>query len=190
MITPIGPTRSSSVITDRPDAEIRPPQSGAAVSRFWILICSLLYSLALILSINGYSLWTDEAFSAWLASHASLSSLIQSLAAGDSSDLQTSLYYLWLFLWSKLFGTGELALRTANIPFILVFSFALIWASGRIFRSRFAWVAPALLPFVWQYAAEARAYMAVLAFSTAALASLFGFARAREAKRGNSRGFS
>jgi hypothetical protein len=178
MSTPTGPTRSSSV-TDRAKVEPRLRQPGAAASRESILICSLLYSLVLILSINGHSLWTDEAFSAWLAGHASLSSLFHSLAAGDSSDLQTSLYYLWLFFWSKLFGTGELALRAANIPFILIFSFALVWTSFRIFGSRFAWLAPALLPFVWQYAAEARAYMAMLAFSTAALASLFGFARAR-----------
>ena len=34
---------------------------------------------------------------------------------------------------------------------------------------------PALLPFVWDYAGEARPYMAILAFSTAALASLLGF---------------
>jgi hypothetical protein len=141
---------------------------------FWALV----YALALILSIDGYSLWTDEAFSAWLAGHRSFHGLLQSLQAGDSSDLQMGLYYVYLFFWGKLFGTGELALRLANIPFILIFSLALVWTSWRIFESRIAWLAAGMLPFLWQYAAEARPYMAIVALSAAAIASLLGFMRA------------
>jgi hypothetical protein len=129
-----------------------------------------------MLSINGSSLWMDEAFSAWLASHESLRTFGASLFHGDSSDLQMALYYLYLFLWAKLFGTGEYALRAANIPFILIFSFSLIWTSWNVFRSRIGWVAPALLPFIWHYASEARPYMSMLAFGSAALAALLGFA--------------
>src|SRR4051812_20736322 len=69
------------------------------------------YTPALILSISSYSLWTDEAYSALLASQTSLANLGHSLLSGGSSDLQLSLYYLYLFLWAKLFGSSELAIR-------------------------------------------------------------------------------
>ena len=140
-----------------------------------LILCSLLYAAVLSLLLNSASLWTDEAFSAWLASHATLRSLESTLLSGGSSDLQMSLYYTYLFFWAKMFGTGELALRAANIPFILIFSFALVWASARVFKSQWAWLAPGMLPFVWHYAAEARPYMALLALSAATLAALLRF---------------
>jgi hypothetical protein len=143
-----------------------------------MILGALAYALALTLSINGSSLWSDEAFSAWLASHESLQRLFDSLIHGDSSDLQMGLYYLYLFFWAKLFGTAEFSLRAANIPFIVLFSFSLIWTSFAIFRSRVIWIVPALLPFIWHYAGEARPYMAILAFGAAALASLVGFIHA------------
>lgn len=151
--------------------------SGWSVSVWLLPACALGYALALTLSISGSSLWTDEAFSAWLASHETLRSLANSLFTGDSSDLQTGVYYVYLFLWAKLFGTGELALRSANIPFVLIFSSSLVWTSWSVFKSRLAWVAAATLPFVWHFASEARGYMAILAFSAASLAALLGFIR-------------
>jgi hypothetical protein len=154
------------------------PEAGAASSDSPWIIAALVYALALTASLNSYSLWTDEAFTAWVVSHRTLGSLAHSLWTGDSSDLQMGLYYVYLFLWTRLFGAGELALRTANIPFILIFSIALVWTSWRIFRSRVAWLAVGMLPFLWQYAAEARPYMALVAFSSGAFASLLGFMQA------------
>jgi len=143
-----------------------------------IAICALCYAAVLCLTISGGSLWTDEAFSAWLASHESFRSLSATLLTGGASDLQMAFYYIYLFFWSKLFGTSEIALRAANIPFVFLFSFALVWSSWRLFKSRVAWLAAGMLPFVWHYASEARPYMAILAVSTAGLASLIGFLKA------------
>jgi len=155
--------------------------SGWSVSAWLLPALALCYALALALSISGSSFWTDEAFSAWLASHETLRSLMNSLFTGDSSDLQTGLYYIYLFFWAKLFGTGELALRSANIPFLLIFSLALVWTSWSVFKSRLAWLVAAMLPFVWHFASEARGYMAILAFSAASLAALLGFIRNNDA---------
>ncbi|MBZ5577619.1 MAG: hypothetical protein LAP40_13745 [Acidobacteriia bacterium] len=140
-----------------------------------LVICAVCYAAVLSLSIGGASLWTDEAFSAWLASHESLRSLAGSLLTGGSSDLQMALYYVYLFFWTKLFGAGEFALRAANIPFILLFSFVLVWSSARLFKSRAAWLAAGMLPFVWHYASEARPYMILLALSTTAFACVVRF---------------
>ena len=143
-----------------------------------LVVCALAYALVLIALISKSSLWADEAYSAWQASHEGLRSFAASLFSGDSSDLQMGLYYLYLFGWVKLFGMSEYALRAANIPFIILFSFALVWTSRRIFKSPAAWLVAGLLPFTWRYATDARAYMAMLAFSTVAFACVLGFIRA------------
>ena len=184
MITPTGQTRSSPAPTDRAKQVVSErawlqPSGGTAPSRYLWILCAICYTLAISLSIRGGSLWTDEAFSAWEASHSTFAGLLHSLRIGDSSDLQVGGYYLWLFAWVRLFGVSELALRTANIPFVAVFSLALVWGSFRLLRSKWLWLPIGLLPFIWQFASEVRAYMASLAFSTAALISLLAFLRTK-----------
>ena len=157
-------------------AAISRPVRWPLTSRLF-LVCVIGYALALSLSISGTRLWTDEAFSAWLASHQSVQSFSHSLLTGDSSDLQSGLYNVYLFFWAKLFGTGAFGLRSANIPFLLAFSLALVWTSWSLFRTRVAWLAVGMLPFIWRFASEARAYLAVLALSTVGFAALLGFIR-------------
>ncbi len=141
------------------------------------------YIILLAASLSSRSLWTDEAFSAWLASHRSFAGFIRSLASGDSSDLQMPLYYLYLFSWVKLFGFGEYALRAANLPFVVLFGVALAYTSVRVFKRPLAWLVPGLLPFAWWYVNEARAYFAVLACSTLLYGSLLIYLRANHSSR-------
>jgi Protein of unknown function (DUF2723) len=140
------------------------PARGATHTK-WLIACVAVYAAALILTIGKQSLWTDEAFSAYIACHRSLSALVSTLTHGDSSDLQAALYYVYLHGWTVLFGSSEVALRAANIPFIAIFSTTLIWVSWRVFRSHWLWIPPAFLPFFWNYAGEARAYFALTACS-------------------------
>src|SRR5256885_5874526 len=131
----------------------------------WLVGGAVCYSIALILTIHGRSLWTDEAFSAYIAGHKTLHSLISTLAGGDSSDLQVAMYYIYLHCWTLVFGSSEIALRAANLPFIIIFAITLVWAGCRIFQSRWLWIPAGLLPFLWVYASQARAYFALVAFS-------------------------
>ena len=75
------------------------------------------------------------------------------------------LYYTYLHYWVSVFGNSEIGLRSANIPLILIFSSAIVWVRAYLFQANWVWVA-ALSPLVWSYAADARPYMAILAFST------------------------
>ena len=151
------PQSANDVIKSRPKASTR----GA-----WLVWPGFCYALLLALTISGRSLWTDEAFSAYVACHRSLHSLFTTLLAGDSSDLQTALYYVYLHGWVSVFGASEVALRAANVPFIVCFGCFFSWISARVFRARWFWIAPACLPFMWVYASQVRVYFPLLTVST------------------------
>jgi hypothetical protein len=139
------------------------------------IINSLFYALLLSLTIRNWSLWTDEAFSAYIASHRTLVSLVSTLIHGDSSDLQTALYYIYLHGWEQLFGSSEVALRLSNVPFLFLFAFTLIWISSRVFRSRWLWILPALHPFLWFYAPQLRVYFALVTLSLLSFGCLLAY---------------
>jgi hypothetical protein len=134
---------------------------------FWKLLWAVALALVLSATINSESLWTDEAFSAFIASHSSLTTTWATLRHGDSSDLQMVLYYLYLHVWSVVFGESEVALRSANIPFIVLYSGVLVWASDRLFHSRWVWAIAALAPLAVGFASDTRPYFDVIAVSLA-----------------------
>ncbi len=131
-----------------------------------MIASAICYAILLTLTLSGASLWTDEAFSAYMASHKTVGLFFSTLVGGDSSDLQAVMYYFYLFVWTSVCGTSEFAFRAANIPFILVFAFALVWISWRVFHSKWGWIVPGCLPFLWSYASDVRAYFALVAFGT------------------------
>ena len=136
------------------------------------LLCAMGLTIVLAATINHESLWTDEAFSAFLASHRSLGSLWSTLLGGDSSDLQMWMYYTYLFLWGKIFGLSEIAFRTANIPFGFIFSAALVWSCQRLYNSRLSWIVAGLSPLVWAFSNDARPYFVITAFGTVCVGAL------------------
>ncbi len=136
------------------------------------LLGVLAIATGLSATISSESLWTDEAFSAFLASHRSVAACWSTLLHGDSSDLQMILYYLYLHLWTQLFGQSEIALRSANTPFILLFAAVLVWASQRLFQSNWVWIVAALAPLAVLFASDTRPYFDVIALSLTCLTSL------------------
>jgi hypothetical protein len=137
------------------------------------LICFLALAAVLTGTINTESLWTDEAFSAYLACHRTFASLCATLLHGDSSDLQMGLYYLFLHGWCQLFGESERAFRSANIPFIVLFSGVLVWCGHRLFpRTSWVWIIAALSPVSAAFAGDTRPYFDVIALSLTCLTCL------------------
>jgi hypothetical protein len=136
----------------------------------------LLASSLLIGSITGGTLWIDEGFSAWLASHRTFSAMVDTLRNSDGSDLQTPLYYAFLWFWAQLWGHTEYALRAANAPFALLFCLALALASWRIWGRTVAWVVACFSPFVWTYIDESRPYFLMMACAAASTSALLIYA--------------
>lgn len=146
-------------------------------ARRWPNLLWLLPPLVMAFAVTRQSLWIDEGFTVWFASHDSFRSFLHSLigrpgAPGDSLMLFFATY---MWGWIKVFGHSEPALRAANLPFFLVMTGSAAWASRRLLNNSQLWVLFCLSPFVWFYLNEARPYAALLAFSTVSLVALMAY---------------
>jgi len=144
---------------------------------FW---CAVVVCVALlVLSITNVSLWIDEGFIAWVVDHRTPLEIARSLVPPyipSAADRQYPLYDLWMWLWTRAFGSGEYALRSANVPFGALYVVALALTSRYGFRNRFAWIPFAFAPFVWYYMNEARPYLMLASFSTCAAGAMAVYA--------------
>jgi uncharacterized membrane protein len=108
------------------------------------------------------SLWGDEAFSAVLAQKGFISML--HVVARDTSP---PLFYIIMFIWFKIFGSSEIAIRSLSFLFYL----GTVWVIYLIGRELFskkeaAWAAALTFfnPFLFPYAFEGRMYFTLLFF--------------------------
>jgi mannosyltransferase len=106
----------------------------------------------------------DEAVTAWRVLHSDLGRTLSEVADGERSP---PLYYLLAWLWSKLFGTGEVGLRSLSAVIGTLTVPAAYLAARELSSPRAGLVAAALVAFnpylVW-YSQEARSYALVVLF--------------------------
>ena len=120
------------------------------------LFTAVLFSA---LSITNQSFWIDEAVGGVHARNDSIFIIFHEMARTPAADLQIPFYIIWEWSWGQIFGTSEVALRTANIPWVII-----LFCCPLIFFRRFpafAWVCLpvlALNPVLWSSADEAKAY--------------------------------
>ena len=116
------------------------------------------------LAITGQSLWIDEGTSAVKAIQPDLQRWWQELLADGSSNLQLPLHYLYLYLWEKIFGGSEIALRAANLPPLALALVAITWGLRARPRWQFWFIVLASInAFTWYYTNEARPYILLFA---------------------------
>lgn len=129
-----------------------------------------LTGLVLLLSISGESYWTDEITTATFAARPTYRGFWESLTT-TGSEMQMPVYAHYMWAWARIFGHGELAMRCANIPWmvLLVAGWLLLLARHRTRR-----VAVLLLaaPLVSMQMNEARPYIMTMATSALALHGL------------------
>lgn len=163
-----------------------------ANSRIKFTLLSIFLGLLVgALAVSNQSLWIDEAHSAAKAIQPSLTKWWTTIVQDKGSDLQMPFYMLYLWAWAKVFGTSEIALRAANIPWFMAGLPALLWAfpkepalsASRMGRHRQFAIATLTLTnaFLWYYISEARPYIVVFAFSALTVACLL---RLREESEG------
>ncbi len=112
------------------------------------------------------SLWRDEAFSI-LTAERPIAFFVTKLG------LETPLYYILLRFWIKLFGEGEIAVRSLSLlAFVLATVIVIRW-SEELFRKHFlSWALPLFFffnPMLLYYAFEVRAYAWYVLFTVLSL---------------------
>jgi hypothetical protein len=143
----------------------------------WVLGALVALAAAIrIVTIDNQSLWMDEALTAYEA-HLPFGAMVNTVAHVETTP---PLYFVLIWLWAKVFGTGAVALRAiSTLAGIALVPIA--YLSARELVSRWAGVVAAALvtlnPFLIWYSQEARAYMLV---ATLTGASFLWFVRARQ----------
>lgn len=136
----------------------------------------LLFALALCLGLARRilfglhdPLWLDETYTAAIAMQDGFPALVSSLL----SEVGGPAYYSGMWLWEKIFGPGNLSLRTPSLLAGIGAPILILWKGHPDRPTRFFWAALAAL---WipsfYYAVEARAYT-ILFFAGAAQIILF-----------------
>jgi len=153
--------------------------AGSRVKTDWLkqALAWLVLPVTFGLAITHQSLWMDEGYTVWFAAHKTFGSFLSALmgAPGATGDPQMLFYLLYMWGWVKVFGESEFALRAANIPFALLFLGAMAWAAERFLKLSNLWVLFCLSPFFWFYLNDARPYVALMTFATAAIVALLAY---------------
>lgn len=122
-------------------------------------------------TLDVQSFWVDEAATIHLL-HRSFGGMLSAIPDSESTP---PLYYVLAWLWTKLFGTGEVGLRslsalagTATVPVAYLAARRLVTERAGLVTAALVAVNPLL---VW-YSQEARAYALLALLAAATLAAL------------------
>lgn len=145
---------------------------GRSVCDYLLLLSAT--AAACPLCVSDDSLWIDEGWSAWAAASPSFYHLVHdTMLTCRDAIAQMPLYSIYLWGWSRIFGLSEVALRTSNVPFAVLFLLILQKGSVRLFGARWIWLVAAVSPFLWFYMNEVRPYVAVMGLASLSVVSLF-----------------
>jgi hypothetical protein len=138
-------------------ASLAADRRASAASPFAVLI---LVSLALGLVDRvrlGWNmpLWLDETFTGVIATQPDLRSFIDWCLA----ELSGPVYYAVIWIWEKVAGSGDIALRLPSLAFAIAAPLLILWKGHADLRTRQLWAA---LVALWipglRFASEARPY--------------------------------
>jgi len=147
-----------------------PPRSSALAPLLFVLLACTVACVA----VSSQSLWTDEAETSLMALQPTIQGWWHTLYLEHNSNLQLPLYMIYIWGWSRLFGTAEVVMRAANVPWFLL-GLAALW---HFLRRHPALRSTTILlyclhPFVWYYLNEARPYTMQLSGALLVCGSLF-----------------
>jgi mannosyltransferase len=119
-------------------------------------------------TLNQQSFWFDEATTYGIVSHG----LGHVLSTVPKSESTPPLYYLLVWVWSRVFGTGEVGLRSFS-ALCGTLTIPIMWAAGRRLLSARAGLIAGLLtavnPLLFWYSQEARSYALLVLLCAASM---------------------
>gem|GEM_PF-146827 len=143
-----------------------------------VSVAAVTFVLSCMATIANSSIWFDEAFGAYIIRF-NFAEIVQYTAL----DVHPPLYYFLLKLWSGLFGTSDIMLRSMSVFFGVVALILAFLVVKRLFGSKPAYVAimlAAISPMLIRYGQEMRMYTLALAI---AMAATYALVRANEHNR-------
>lgn len=150
---------ASAVATEHPDGSDRPAEDGR-IPRPLRVIATLAVIVGVLLRLYTRSeLWLDEALTVHIAELP-----LRELPDALRRDGAPPLYYVLLHGWMRVFGDGNVAVRSLSALFSVATLPLLMRAGRRVGGPVVGWAALALLatsPFAIRYATEARMYSLV-----------------------------
>lgn len=149
--------------------------------KYYVFLFALIIS---ILSVNGWSLWLDESSTAFLANSQDFHNFINTLMNWTGSESQMPGFVLSEFVWVKLFGDSEYALRSINIVFVVLLLLYLVSLFNRKTIEvrdksiiKIYVVLSFLSPFIIYNMNEARVNIALYVFGSLCLSSLLAYCK-------------
>lgn len=142
---------------------VPPPQPPARKYRWrevgFLALVLILATALRATHLTSQSMWADEGNSVRLTERP-----LPLVIAAARADVHPPGYYLLLWIWARLFGMGEAAMRGMSV----VIGVALVWVvyliGKRLFGGRGGWLAAfcaAVSPFQVRYSQEVRMYILV-----------------------------
>ena len=127
-----------------------------------------------VVAVSNQSLWIDEGNSAMKAIQPSFVHFWEKMKELGGSDLQMPLYMGLLWVWEKIWGHSEYALRALNIPFFTLSVAVLVylWDAERCLKLAFLFLI-CFSPMLWVYLDEARPYVLQFFGATSILVALW-----------------
>lgn len=108
-------------------------------------------------------LWLDETFSAAIASQQSLHGLVRWML----TELSGPTYYSLLYLWEKIVGNGNVALRLPSLAMSIATPLLILWRGHPDRQVRIIWAAVTALSVIgFDSATQARPYALLFLLST------------------------
>jgi hypothetical protein len=134
--------------------------SDSIISRAVILAVLATSAVVAGFAISTQSFWIDEALSLIVAMSSSPAEAWQYMQAVSGSTLQMPLYQLYLYLWHKIFGSGEWAMRASNIPWFVLAQLAfLVLLRHQPRLALLSCLLASVSPILWMYLDETRPYL-------------------------------
>jgi len=143
-------------------------------SYFLLAVILFLGFLIRLIALNQ-SLWLDEATTAKVVQNYSLISIITKFSP---TDFHPPLYYLFMKLWTNVFGVSEIALRMPSVLFSVLTGWVIFLIGRKLKDDRMGLFAATFFifnPLIVYYSQEARMYSLVVLFLTIALYFYFEF---------------
>lgn len=138
-------------------------------------------------SFNEWSLWLDESSIAFLVSKPSWNSFIEELLIWKGSESQMPGYVTAMFLWEKIFGPSEYALRSFNMLLILLMFSYFIWLQNRSILSckekeeiKLYVLLLSISPLIVYNMNECRVNISIFCFASICLSSLLCYCKYRK----------